>query len=515
MEIRAVASERIVIIGAGVGGLVAALLLAARGCAVTLVERAAGPGGKMRSIAIDGRPIDAGPTVFTMRWVFEEILAATGRDLASELPMRRAEVLARHSWAGRGTLDLFADIDRSADAIGSLAGAAEARAYRDFCARAGAIYRTLERPFIRAAAPSLADLMRGARLKDLMGISPFATLWSELGRHFRDPRLRQLFGRYATYCGSSPFRAAATLMLVAHVEQEGVWLVDGGMHELAKLLARLCVAHGAALRYRAEVSEVTMRDGGVTGVRLAGGEHLPANAVIANADIAAIAAGRFGAAIAGVAPAIDPSARSLSAATFMMVARTAGFPLERHTVFFSDAYEAEFEDIFRRHRTPERPTVYVCAQDRGDVVDTATSGPERLFCLVNAPAMGDVAPDGEKEILQCEERMFHQLERHGLTIARDASHMVRTGPREFETMFPATGGALYGMASHGWMASFKRPGVRTRIRGLYLAGGSAHPGPGVPMAALSGRAAASALLEDWASNGRFHPVAMPGGMSTG
>jgi 1-hydroxycarotenoid 3,4-desaturase len=509
-------TDRVVVIGAGVGGLAAALVLAARGLSVVVVERAAAPGGKMREAQVGSARLDAGPTVFTMRWVFEELFAAVGAELAEHLTLRPVETLARHAWSDRERLDLFADLDRSTDAIGSFAGADEARRFREFSARAARIYATLERPFIRAPEPSPQSLVSAVglhRLGDLWRIAPFATLWSALGEHFRDARLRQLFGRYATYCGASPFLAPATLMLVAHVEREGVWLVDGGMHRIATTLAALAAARGAQFRYQAEAVDIEVSGGRVAGVRLATGERVEAQAVVFNGDVAALASGLVGRGIARVAPSLPASTRSLSAVTWALVARAEGFPLVRHNVFFSGDYAAEFEDVFEHGQLPRAPTVYVCAQDRDDAGGRAPAGPERLLCLVNAPPTGDLRRFDTLEIEQCAIRTFDQLARCGLHVHRRPEATVPTTPGDFEHLFPATGGALYGRASHGWRASFQRPGVRTRLPGLYLAGGSVHPGPGVPMAALSGRAAAACLIEDLVSRRRLRPAVTRGGTS--
>lgn len=513
-------TERVVVVGAGIAGLVSALLLAARGAAVTVVERATTPGGKMRQIQIGGVMVDAGPTVLTMRAVFEEIFAAAGASLSDHVGLRRSEILARHAWSASERLDLFTDIDRSADAIARFAGSGEADGYRAFCERARRVYESLEAPFINAARPSLNGLISAfgmRRLGELWQISPFVTLWSALGEYFRDPRLRQLFGRYATYCGSSPFQAPATLMLVAHVEREGVWLVEGGMHRLAQALAELAARAGTTLRYRSEAREVLVESGRAAGVVLANGERVDADAVVLNADVAAVSSGRLGGKIANAAPVIPHSARSLSAVTFAMVTRTEGFPLVRHNVFFSRNYADEFQWI-RRGKLPIEPTVYVCAQQRTDLGATADfageSRPEALLCLVNAPANGDLGNPETGEVTQCQRRTLAQLERCGLKINQQHDMTVMTTPREFEALYPATGGALYGPASHGWMASFRRSGAQTRIPGLYLAGGSTHPGPGVPMAAISGRLAANAALADFSSTHRSHPAAMRGGIST-
>lgn len=509
-------NTRVLVIGAGMGGLAAALGLSARGLEVLVLESAAAPGGKIREVRIGATPMDAGPTVFTMRWVFDELLARAGVRLEDHLVLDPSTVLARHAWNADSRLDLFADIERSSDAIGRFAGAAEARGYRSFCARAREIYTTLESPFLRGSRPTPLSLAARAGLRGLPAlarISPFATLWKELGNHFRDPRLRQLFGRYATYCGSSPFLAPATLMLVAHVEQDGVWRVRGGMHRIPELWARLAAERGARLHYGAQVKEITVRDGRACGVRLADGESLAADAIVFNGDVAALGLGLLGrpAAIAAAAP--ERGRRSLSALTFNLLAKSSGFPPVRHNVFFSDDYEAEFDDIFRHHRLPNGPSVYVCAQDRGDDGDAAPAGPERFLCIVNAPASGDAIALTPQEIASCEKRTFDLLSRCGLRLDRDPARMLTTTPRFFDRMFPGTGGALYGQASHGWAASFSRPGSRSRLPGLYLAGGSTHPGPGVPMAALSGGLAAESLLADLASTRRWHPAATHGGMS--
>jgi 1-hydroxycarotenoid 3,4-desaturase len=510
-------NSRIVVIGAGVGGLAAALELAARGLEVIVIEKAAAPGGKMRRIAVAGASLDAGPTVLTMRWAFEELFASAGERLDAHLTLTPLEILARHAWSESERLDLFASVSRTQEAIGALAGAAEARRYGQFCLESRRIYDALEKPFMRSSRTTPVGLVGRAGIKGLSGLSrinPFTTMWTRLTRHFADPRLRQLFGRYATYCGSSPFLAPATLMLVAHVEREGVWSVEGGMHKIASALADLAARRGAAFRYGREVDEILLEGGAVAGVRLADGERIDACAVVVNADVNAVAEGRFGGALKPAVAATPPKARSLSALTWAMNTTVKGFPLTRHNVFFSSDYAAEFDDIFRCGKLPSDPTIYVCAQDRGDREDSFAAGPERLLFLVNAPPSGDSRAFTQMEIELCAQRAFGLLKRCGLVVRRESETSVITAPADFERLFPATGGALYGRASHGWRASFQRPGARTRIPGLYLAGGSTHPGPGVPMAALSGRLAAASVLADRASTRRFHPAAMPGGTST-
>lgn len=491
---------RATVIGAGVGGLVAAVELARRGWEVTVVERSGRPGGKLREVQVAGHAIDAGPTVFTLRSVFEEIFSAAGSSLTEQLAVTPLKTLARHAWSADERLDLYADLERSADAIGDFSGAAEAHRYRRFCEHAQRIYETLDRPFMRASRPNPVTLVTRVARNGLSGlghIQPFATLWRTLGREFRDPRLQQLFGRYATYMGSSPFAAPATLMLIAHVERAGVWSVNGGMYQIAAALAKLAKQHGATFRYNTEAGQVVTKSGRITGIELPEGEFLETDTLIINADAGAVAAGQLGNDLLGVAPAVPSAQRSLSALTWALVARTDGFPLHHHTVFFSADYAREFRQILQQARLPDDPTVYICAQDRNDGQAPAPDQPERLFCLVNAPATGDFSPPTPAAIENCRQRAFALLTRCGLDVSFDQQHCQITGPEQFERLFPGTGGSLYGPASHGWQASFRRPGARTRIKGLYLAGGSTHPGAGLPMAALSGRQAAESLVYDW------------------
>jgi 1-hydroxycarotenoid 3,4-desaturase len=508
---------RVVVVGAGIGGLVCALLLAARGVSVTLVEAQAAPGGKMRQVAVDGAAIDAGPTVFTMRWVFDEILAQVGLSLDATLRLTPLDVLARHAWRGHApTLDLFADKARSADAIAAFSSPAEARRFEAFCRQAQQVYRALEAPYIRGPRPSLLGLgaALGPRgLATLAGLGPFAKLWSSLARHFHDPKLQQLFGRYATYCGASPWQAPATLMLVAQVELDGVWAVDGGMHAVARAFAAASQACGVQVHYGRPVQRILTERGRATGVELADGEHLPADAVVFNGDAQALALGLLGDDVQRAVKPRQPAQRSLSAVTWAIHARTQGFPLVRHNVFFDHDYRSEFDDIFRQRRLPQHGTVYVCAQDRGDDA-SVPDGAERLLCLVNAPAEGDRRRFDPEETDPCETRSLALLRQCGLQLEPQARQVVRTTPHDFNRLFPGSAGALYGMATHGWMSSFQRPGAASRVPGLMLAGGSVHPGPGVPMAALSGWRAAEATMADLASTRLWHPVATSGGTST-
>ncbi|MBB4211016.1 1-hydroxycarotenoid 3,4-desaturase [Rhodothalassium salexigens DSM 2132] len=512
--------SHVIVVGAGMGGLAAAADLAARGARVTLVEKAPAPGGKMRRLdpgggetaaagAVGNDGIDAGPTVFTMRWVFEGLFDDAGASFERYVSARPADILARHAWDDGGRLDLFADLDRSAAAVEAFAGPEDAAGFRAFAARSAEIAATLTPPFMAAERPGPLSLVRRVgfdRLGAMLRIDPFSTLWGALGRYFSDPRLRQLFGRYATYVGSSPFEGPATLMLIAQVEQEGVWLVDGGMHALARAVERLGRDRGAVYRYGSGVARIVVEGGRAVGVELDSGERLTGDAVVFNGDVSALAGGLLGASARPAARAVPARARGLSAITWATRAHTDGFDLHRHNVFFSADYADEFDAVFKRRDITRRPTVYVCAQDRGEGREGKRGeerGAERLLLLVNAPPDGDRGELAPAMLDHAEREAWELMAACGLRLDRpDAAPTVRTTPAGFERLFPATGGGLYGRRVQGSLGTFKRAGAVTRLPGLYCCGGSVHPGPGVPMAALSGRIAAARALDDLAARRR-------------
>ena len=510
------ADKRVVVVGAGMGGLAAALRLAHAGLQVTVVERSDVAGGKIRAQEVGGQFVDAGPTVFTMKWVFAELLASVGADIDRELKLTQLPVIGRHFWDDGSSLDLFSDPQASEAAVASFAGSDEAARFQTFAKTTKALYRYLEGPFIRSQAMHLPKFMwslgpRGLAL--LAGVGPTRSMWDSLGRHFTDPRLQQLFGRYATYCGSSPWQAPATLNLIAQVEMDGVWSVQGGMTALAQCLVRLCKQNGVQFQYQTGCREIQVANGRATGVVLDDGSVLAANAVVFNGDASALRQGLLGGKARQAVPA-RPQPRSLSAVTWCLLAKTRGIKLDRHNLFFGRRYATEFDDIFGRKRLPQDPTLYVCAQDRG--TEDVPVRPERMLCLVNAPAIGDVDdPNLAPDMLEgLQQRCFERARKCGLEIELDPDTAVRTTPRQFHQRFPGTGGALYGQATHGWLSIFSRPGSVSLIPGLYLAGGSVHPGAGVPMAAMSGRLAAAAVMENLGLTSRFRMEATSGGTLT-
>ncbi len=489
--------NRTIIIGAGMAGLAAAISLASKGEEVVVFERQAISGGKMRTITAGSHHIDSGPTVFTMKYVFDELFALAGTRLDDHVTLNQCETLARHAWDDSGFFDLSANRQETRHEIAQFFSPQDAKGYDRFCTDSAAIYNTLKDTFIGAQRPSplgLSNRVGFWRIPQLLQLQPFTSLMERLNNYFPDQRLQQLFGRYATYVGSSPYMSPATLMLIAHVEQEGVWLVNGGMHRLAQAMANIAVSKGAKIRTDCGVRSIMTQNSHACGIVCDTGEMVTAKRIIYCGDASNLTPDVIDIR-EGIPKPVPPEKRSLSAITWSMEATVHNFPLHHHTVLFSPDYGAEFDAIFKHGRSPEKPTVYVCAQNRGDTANT-TQKPESIFCLVNAPANGDRNRLSESELETCQHRMQTTLAHCGLNLTIHDQKI--TQPSDFETLFPGSGGALYGRAQHGWMASFARPGAKTKIPGLYLAGGSVHPGAGVPMATRSGMLAAEQIISDHA-----------------
>lgn len=481
----------VAVIGAGVGGLVASLELARRGYAVTVLDAASKIGGKAQNREVSGHAIAMGPTVLTMRWVFEQIFADAGSDFGRICQPAPCLRIARHFWDAGESLDLTADRDRNTAAIAAFAGSREAKAYTDFAAHTQMVYQSMRRGFLESAHPHPLSLgLQGglAGLGRLWRSRPMQTYWSVLTDFFTDPRLQQLFGRYATYAGSNPFQATAALALICHVEECGVWRVTGGMPGLAQALATLAEHHQARILRSARVTALHGGPGHWV-IERSSGPKLTADAVVYNGEPAALAQGLLGEPLQ--AACRSPKVPSLAAMTWAVRARVQGRTLAHHNVFFGTNYRQEFGQIFHEQRLPDDPTVYVCAQQRTDQEPPARShAPEEesLLLLSNAPAGS--APDLDRGL----DKVRRRLQSCGVQLHIEA--MEGWSPQDYAQRFPASRGAVYGPPMHGWRSSFQRPTARSHIPGLYLCGGSVHPGPGLPMVALSGQYAAQAVDAD-------------------
>ena len=503
------APPNIVIIGAGIAGLAAALRLAHDGAQVTVLETHAAPGGKMRTVSSAAGPVDAGPTVLTMLPVFEALFAHAGEDLHDHITMTPLQTLARHYWDDGTQLDLVVDESQNIANIRAAFGDRAAQQFATFTRRAARLFEAFDAPMMRTAAPSQLALTKAViRQPTLIGdMAPHRSLAGLLKNSFSDPRLAQLYGRYATYVGGSPYASPAILSLIWQAEARGVWSVKGGMNQLARAIERLAKARGTVFHYDTQATRITRQGGRVSGVQT-DAAHFPADAVLFNGDPNALATGLLGdGARSAVKPAhVNP--RSLSAFVHAFAAAPSGVELAHHTVFFGHDPKAEFSAL-AKGEMPTDATLYLCAQDHGQVAADAL---QRFEIIMNGPP---IPRDPTKEKPPCQTQVFNRFRDFGLHFSPTPGPEALTTPAGFDALFPASQGSLYGRSPHGLMAAFNRPTAKTAIPGLYLCGGGAHPGAGVPMATLSAQHAAAAIWNDHASTSTSPVTAMPGGTLTG
>jgi phytoene desaturase len=489
-------SNRIVMVGAGMGGLSAAIHLAAAGRRVLVLEQNQAPGGKMAQIRAQGYRWDIGPSVITMRHVFEDLFVAAGRDMADYLALQPVEPLTRYFYSDGTVLDVSRELAPTLAQIQRI-DERDVAGYLGYLAYVARLHRIVGPVFIYDEPPRFSSLLRVTPL-DAWRVDGLRTMSQAVKRWVRSPHLRQMLGRFATYVGASPYRAPATLNVIGHVElNQGVWYPQGGIYQIAQGLARLAQELGVEVRTGCQVRGMQVQGGQVRGVTLADGTYVPAAAVVANLDVATV--------YERLLPAEVVSGRRLnrllksepSCSGLIMVLGVRGRhpELAHHNIFFSPDYRREFEEIFEAGVPPSQPTIYVAITARVTPSD-APPGCENWFVLVNAPALGP-AWRWEEEAGRYAGRVLDQLAARGFDVRQQIEVQQILTPLDLERMTGARRGALYGTSSNSRWAAFRRPHNRARdLKGLYFAGGTVHPGGGVPMVALSGRVASQLLIED-------------------
>ncbi|RZU30412.1 phytoene desaturase [Blastococcus saxobsidens] len=487
---------RVVVVGAGLGGLAAAARLAALGHAVTVLEQAAEFGGKLGWFTRDGHSFDTGPSLVTLPQVQRDLFAATGARLEDAVDLVRLDPAVGYRFADGTALAMPGRLDAVPAALDDALGPDAGRQWSALLDRAATMWRISEEPFLRTPLAGAATLARLARRPgDVRAIAPWQSLRG-LGRQYlRHPHLRTLLDRYATYSGSDPRRAPAVLATVPYAEQAfGSWYVRGGLHRLARAVLERAVAHGAVVRTGSAVARVLLDAGRVAGVQLAGGERVAADVVVSGVDAAALHTDllpedrRTRAARRDLGRATP----SLSGFVLLLALRGRTEGLAHHTVLFPDDYDAEFDAVFgvgrhAGHPAPVAdPTVYISAPEDPALVPDADS--ESWFVLVNAPRhdpVGGVDWSSPGLAERYADRVLEVMAARGHDVrGRLRWRVVRT-PADLERDTGSVGGSIYGTSSNGSRAAFLRPANASQVPGLFLVGGSAHPGGGLPLVGLS------------------------------
>jgi phytoene desaturase len=485
---------KVVVIGAGMGGMAAAARLRVRGHDVTVVEASDTHGGKLGLYARDGFAFDTGPSLFTLPAVYRDLFLKTGAPLEDSVELVALDPGFTYRFADGSTLPMpGVGVGRGAAAMGDAFGGRAAEDWRRLQERAGRMWATTRRPFLESPLTGMRDLAPLAR--DLAAVRTVAP-WQSLRRlgttYLSDWRARQVLDRYATYSGSDPRRAPAVLATIPYVEATfGAWHLAGGLRTLGDALRQRLDDRGVTVRMSAPATRIVLSGGRVAGVEIDGEEVLAADVVVANADARTV----YGPLLGDQAPA-EPLRRlaratpSLSGFVLLLAVRGRTPGLTHNNVWLPRDYDAEFDAIFGRDPRPvDDPTVYACVPD-----DPAMrpEGHEAWFVLVNAPRhspggreRGTIDWDAPGLADAYADRVLATLADRGTDVRdRILWRHLRT-PADLERATGAPGGAIYGTSSNGPRAAFLRPQNASPVPGLFLVGGSAHPGGGLPLVGLS------------------------------
>jgi phytoene desaturase len=487
--------SRIVVIGAGVGGLAAAARLGRLGHEVTVVEAQPVVGGKLGTYERDGFRFDTGPSLLTMPQVLRDLFEDTG-GWPGNLTLSPLSPTARYRFADGTSVDATSDLDEFCRRLDSAFGRGNGDDWRRLMARAARIWDVTREPFLESPLDGTRTLASLAmrRPRDIGTIAPGRSLRGLGRRYLRDARLRMLLDRYATYTGSDPRKAPAALAVVPYVEQRfGGWYVEGGLRRIADALRDRTLECGATLLLGTRVTRIETEAGRASGVRLADGGRLPADVVVANTDAATVYGELID--VPRAARRLGRATPSLSAFVLLLALRGRTDGLAHHTVLFPADYDAELDAVFGRTAEPvPDPTLYLTRPDDERV---HPAGHEALSALVNAPrhGSGPGAIDWRAPGLAASyaDHLVDLLDGHGLDVRNRILWSEAITPADLEERTGAVGGAIYGTSSNGAAAAFLRPANRSPAPGLFLVGGSSHPGGGLPLVALSARIVASLI----------------------
>ena len=485
----------IIVVGGGLGGLAAAIRLAGQGRRVILCEKNERLGGKLNIHQAAGYTFDTGPSLLTMPWVIRDLFTAANRRMEDYLCLEQVEPTCRYFWSDGTRFDAWQRLPQLIQEIERLSAGDVPNFFR-FMAHTARIYDAVADPFLLKPFDGLRELITPSLLRHALRIDALRSVDTAVRSFFRSPYLRQIFNRYATYNGSSPYRSPATFNLIAYIElAEGGWYVRGGMYQLAIALSRLATEMGVEIRLQTPVTRIMVERGRACGVQLADSTTLPAAAVVVNADP------RY--AYEQLLPDSRPEAERLArlepsySGVVLFLGVEGDFPqLVHHNIFFSNDYPTEFHAIVHERQPALDPTIYVAVTCRSDPMH-APPGHLNLFVLVNAPA-DDGRVDWDAVMPAYRDHIIAKLETMGLSGLRQAiRYMHHWTPHDLAKRYNAALGAIYGPSSNSPFAAFARPPLRARrIRYLYFVGGGTHPGGGIPLVLLSGRAVAARVATD-------------------
>lgn len=480
--------RKAIVIGAGIGGIAASIRLAVKGYAVDVFESNAYPGGKLSEFGNQGFRFDAGPSLFTMPQYVDELFELAGKDPRDYFNYQKLDMICRYFYEDGTRISAWADPLAFANEIASRT-TDSAESVRRFMQKSEEIYRITHHVFLERSLHKLNTYLRADTLRSVLEfpkIDPFRTMNGAVEDFFSDSKTRRFFNRYATYNGSDPYRAPATLNVIPHLEQHyGAWFPEGGMFAITRSLVQLAEEMGVRFHYNTPVKQVLLGGNQVKGVQTEEGDF-SAEVVVSNMDVWFV----YQKLLKGIPPPKRTlrQERSSSALIFYWGIGRTFDELDLHNIFFSEDYREEFRYIWDQQSICADPTVYVNISSKYEKSD-APEGCENWFVMINVPA--NKGQDWDRLIQEAREHIIQKLSRN---LGTDIGALIRTenilDPRSIESLTSSYQGALYGTSSNSRFAAFLRhPNFSGAVKGLFFTGGSVHPGGGIPLALLSARIA--------------------------
>jgi len=474
------------IIGAGIGGLATSALLASSGHEVTVFEQNSQCGGKMNEITLGDFRFDTGPSLLTIPFLLDKIFAACGQSIDDYLALQPLSPLCRYFYQDGVRFDCFSDLTKMLSEIQSFAPE-DREAYVQFLGHSAELYEKTAPAFLFNTLDSLSQLKQ-IPLSDFLKINPFRTVNQVVDRYFESPYLRQFFKRFVTYNGSSPWQAPATLNVIPYVELcLGGYYVKGGIYQIAKALKKLGDQLGVQYYFNTGIQKIDVQNGKCRGLKTVSGEKYIFDCIVSNSDathtyLNLIAENDLPRSVQKKHETIEPSC---SGFVLLLGIDRQYEQLAHHNVFFSEDYRAEFKAIFKEKKMPDDPTIYVANTSHSDK-GHAPDGGSNLFILVNAPYLS-ASQNWSEEKQEWADRIIDMLEHRGFAHLNE--HIIEKEiitPLAFKRQYSANRGSIYGTSSNSVWSAFRRPKNRSPyLKNLYLAGGSTHPGGGIPLVLLS------------------------------
>lgn len=490
--------DTVAIIGAGLGGISAAIYLRKFGFNVDVYEQSNFAGGKASRVEFDGFSFDSGPTLFTMPFVLKDLFDISNEDFLEFIELIKPDIICKYFFPDGTIINAYSQQKKFAEEIQNKTcdKACSVMKYFDYCKT---IYDKTADLFLQKSFTEISTFLNIKALKTLFSINKIdtgRTMHNANQSFFKDEKTVQLFDRYATYNGSNPFLAPATLNIIQHVEYGiGGFIPRGGIRKISSELVKLAEKKGVNFFFNSSVQKILIEKNNVNGIQIEYNQNLHEkkyNVVISNADVNFT----YQRLLAGIklkqAERYIKHEPSTSALVFYWGIEGNYKNLETHNILFSDDYKSEFDDLFKKKICPIDPTIYIYISSKFNN-DDAPSGYENWYVMINAPYI--IGQNWESEIQKSRERIIKKINRiFGIEIEKKIVGERILSPEMIEKNTSSYKGSLYGISSNSKFSAFLRQQNRSKeVKGLYFCGGSAHPGGGIPLVLLSGKITAELI----------------------